>query len=165
MDARNLRLVLAPLALVAGLSSFEGLSRIDYVDRLPAKPVATACYGHTATAKVGQVRTKSECDELLQWDLTYVYGPAVLRMVNVEITQGQYNALTDFAYNAGENNLRTSTLLRKVNARDPTAQAEFMRWVYVGGKDCRIKINNCYGIVKRRLWEQAQFASDDAAAK
>jgi lysozyme len=159
MDARNLRLVLAPVALVAGLTTFEGLSRIDYVDNLPARPVATACYGHTATAKVGTVRTKAQCDELLQWDLNYVYGPAVLKMVNVPITQGQYNALTDFAYNLGIEKLRTSTLLRKVNAQDPTAQAEFMRWVYVGGKDCRIKINNCYGIVGRRQWEATQFAS------
>lgn len=159
MDIRNRALVLAAPALVAGLTTFEGLSKIDFFDRLPAKPVATACYGHTATAKVGTVRTEQECDALLQWDLNYIYGPAVLDMVTVPITQGEYNALADFAYNAGINNLRKSTLLRKVNANDPTAGAEFMRWIYVSNKDCRIKANNCYGIVKRRLWEQSQFVA------
>lgn len=164
MDVRNLRLALAAPALVAGLTTFEGLSRIDYVDRLPARPVATACYGHTATAKVGTVRTKAECDELLQWDLNYVYGPAVLDMVKVPITQGQYNALTDFAYNLGVSKLRQSTLLRKLNAGDVSgAHNEFMRWVYVGGKDCRVRANNCYGIVERRTWEQSQFG--EAATK
>lgn len=166
MNPRNLRLALAGAALVAGTSSFEGLSRIDYADNLPAKPVPTACYGHTGPdVKIGTVRTKAQCDELLQWDLTYVYGPAVLQMVDVPITQGQYNALTDFAYNLGTGNLRKSTLLRKVNANDPTAVNEFGKWVYVGGKDCRLKINKCSGIVERRKWEAAQYASSAAETK
>lgn len=160
MDARNRFLALAGAALVAGTASYEGLSLVDYTDRLPAKPVPTACYGHTATAKVGKHRTKVECDALLAYDLTNVYGPAVLNMVNVPITQGQYNALTDFAYNLGIANLRKSTLLRKVNAGDHAGAArEFGKWVYVGGKDCRVRTNNCYGIIGRRQWEAAQYAS------
>lgn len=159
MNLRNRVLVLAAPALVAGLTTYEGLARVDYLDKLPAKPVATACYGSTHTAKVGTVRTKDECEEMLKWDLTYVYGPAVLDMVNVPITQGQFNALSDFAYNAGVNNLRGSTLLRKVNANDPSAKDEFLKWKYVGGKDCNVRANNCYGIIKRRLWETATFAS------
>ena len=159
MDNRS-RIVLAGAVLLAGIASHEGRPLVDYWDRLPAKPVATACYGHTATAKVGTVRTPDECDALLVQDLNTVYGPAVLSMVKVPITQGEYNALTDFVYNLGTTKLRNSTLLRKLNAGDKEgAKREFMRWVYVGGKDCRIRSNNCYGIVKRRLWEQAQFAS------
>jgi lysozyme len=160
MNPRNRALALAASVLVTGLGGYEGLELVDYWDRLPARPVATACYGHTATAKVGTVRSKDECDALLVHDLNTIYGPAVLAMVNVPITQGQYNALTDFAYNLGIANLRSSTLLRKVNAGDHAGAArEFGRWVYVAGKDCRVRSNNCYGIVKRRQWEATQYAS------
>lgn len=159
MDNRN-RVVLAGAVLVAALAGHEGRELVDYWDRLPSKPVATACYGHTATARVGTVRTPEECNALLAHDLNAIYGPAVIRMVTVPITQGQYNALVDFAYNLGIEKLRTSTLLRKLNAGDYAgAEAEFARWVYVGGKDCRVKANKCGGIPKRREWERAQFAS------
>lgn len=160
MNTRNRFLALAATALVSGIAGHEGRALTDYWDKLPAKPVATACYGHTATAKVGTKRTPEECDALLARDLNTIYGPAVLAMVNIPITQGQYNALTDFAYNLGIERLRSSTLLRMTNAGDKTAAArEFGKWVYVGGKDCRVRSNNCYGIVGRREWERLQFVS------
>lgn len=160
MRATVQRLTLAGAVLLAGLAAHEGRPLVDYMDTLPLKPTPTACYGHTATARVGQVRTPDECTALLKQDLTTVYGPAVIRMVKVPLTQGQYDALTDFAYNLGINALRRSTLLAKVNAGDMHgASLEFDRWMYVGGKDCRIKINNCGGIPKRRAWEKATFLS------
>lgn len=160
MNPRNRALALAGSVLVAGLGSYEGLETVGYWDRLPARPVATACYGHTETAVVGKTYTKDQCNELLARDLNTKYGPAVLSMVNVPIKQGQYNALTDFAYNLGIENLRRSTLLRKVNAGDNAGAAkEFGKWVYVGGKDCRVRANRCYGIVGRRAWEASQFVS------
>ena len=123
------RVVLAGAILVAGLSGFEGRPLVDYMDRIPLKPTPTACYGHTTTAVVGKVRTPAECTELLKRDLSTVYGPAVLRLVKVELTQGQYDALTDFAYNLGINALKNSTLLRKLNAGDVVgASLEFEKW-------------------------------------
>ena len=162
MDWRNrLLLVGAPL-LIAGTASFEGLKLVDYWDKLPAKPVATSCYGHTATAKVGTRRDVTECNALLRVDMTTIYGPAVLAAVKVPITQGQLDALTDFAYNLGVTKFRNSTLLAKLNAGDYAgASHEFDKWVYVAGKDCRIAANKCGGIPKRRAWEKARFLSKD----
>ena len=79
------------------------------------------------------------------------YEAAVRRYVTVPLTQGQYDALVDFAYNAGAQNLRTSTLLRLLNAGDYAgATNQFKRWIYADGK----KLN---GLVTRRAAEAALF--------
>jgi len=65
-----------------------------------------------------------------------------------DINQNQFDALVSFAYNLGPANLKSSTLLKKVNANpeDETIRAEFMKWVKAGGKTLQ-------GLVKRRTAE------------
>lgn len=155
-----LGVVTVSAALIGGLKMKEGRALVDYWDNIPAKPVATACYGHTETAKVGTVRTVAECDALLLQDLNNIYVPIVLKYVKVPLTQGQLDALTDFVYNLGEGNFRSSTLLKHVNAGNHEAAAlEFEKWYRVGGKDCRIPANKCGGIPKRRAWEKTLYES------
>lgn len=160
----KLRAALGALAvsatLVGGMKTQEGRALVDYWDNIPAKPVATACYGHTATAVVGTKRTAAECDALLMRDLNTIYVPIVLKYVKVPLTQGQLDALVDFTYNLGEGALKSSTLLKHVNAGNHAAAAlEFEKWYRVGGKDCRIPANKCGGIPKRRAWEKALYES------
>lgn len=160
MSPANRNLMLAGPALVAGLIGFESLQLVDFWDRVPAKPVATACYGNTDLAKVGTRRTVAECNAMLKVDLTTIYGAAVLKAVNVPITQNMLDALTDFTYNVGIGSFQRSTLLRKLNAGDYRgASLEFEKWAFVGAKDCRIKANRCGGIPKRRAWEKGTFLS------
>jgi GH24 family phage-related lysozyme (muramidase) len=79
------------------------------------------------------------------------YEAAVRRYVTVPLNQNQFDALVDFAYNAGAQNLRTSTLLKKLNLADYTGAAEqFERWIYGGGKALP-------GLVKRRRLEMELF--------
>ena len=61
------------------------------------------------------------------------------------ITQNQFDALVSFAYNLGPANLKSSTLLKKVNANpnDESIRLEFMKWVKAGGKTLT-------GLVRRR---------------
>jgi lysozyme len=61
------------------------------------------------------------------------------------ITQNQFDALVSFAYNLGPANLKSSTLLKKVNQNpnDETIKDEFRKWVKAGGKKLA-------GLVKRR---------------
>lgn len=81
------------------------------------------------------------------------YEPAVARYVQVPLNQRQFDALVDFAYNAGAQNLRTSTLLKKLNAGDYAgAGAEFGKWVMAGGKALP-------GLVRRREAERKLFLS------
>lgn len=58
-------------------------------------------------------------------------------------------------YNLGLAKCAKSTFIRRLNAGDPDACDEILRWVYVGGKDCRDPASNCRGIVIRREEEAA----------
>jgi lysozyme len=68
------------------------------------------------------------------------------------ITQNQFDALVSFAYNLGPTNLKSSTLLKKVNANpeDETIHLEFMKWVKAGGKTLK-------GLVRRREAESQLY--------
>ena len=88
-------------------------------------------------------------------------GKAVTRCVTWPITQGQYDAYVSMAFNVGAGAFCKSTMSKKANAGDRVGSCkEFDRWVYVAGKDCRIKQNNCSGIVSRRKAEQELCLQD-----
>lgn len=96
---------------------------------------------------------EARASEIMLSTLAREYEPAVDIYVKVPLTQGQYDALVDFAYNAGAERLRTSTLLKKLNAKDYAGAAgEFERWVHGGGKVLP-------GLVRRRKAERDLFLS------
>lgn len=78
---------------------------------------------------------------------------AVLRLVKVPLTDGQFDALVSFTFNLGGGALQRSTLRRKVNrAEHDDVPPEFMKWVWAGGKKLK-------GLVKRREKEAIMYAS------
>lgn len=143
---------------LALIKSFEGFSAKPYL--CPAG-IPTIGYGSTRYADGRPVTlndppiTEQQAVEIMQVTLV-TYEDAVNRYVSASLNQGQFDALVDFAYNAGAQNLRTSTLLRKVNAGDYTgAAAEFGKWVNGGGKKLP-------GLVRRREAERALFVGGAA---
>lgn len=130
------------------VKEFEGLRTKAY--KCPAN-VWTIGYGHTSAAGdpvVGSdlVVTKEQAEQILDRDLRK-YENGVKRLVEVGITQGQFDALVSFAYNAGVGRLSGSTLLKRVNAgRFDEVPAEFMKWTKGGGKELP-------GLVRRRRAE------------
>ena len=69
------------------------------------------------------------------------------------VTQGQFDALCSFAYNAGAGNLSKSSMLSYTNAGDKTAAADaFLQWNKAAGK-----VMN--GLTKRREAEKALYLS------
>lgn len=85
--------------------------------------------------------------EYLRNDIDH-FELAVDAMAIDTINQNQFNALVSFAYNLGENALRGSTLLRKVNAgpNDASIKQEFAKWVHADGRVLD-------GLVRRRSAE------------
>jgi lysozyme len=139
---------------------FEGLHDGDPTTAiLEAKrdPVGfwTVGWGHLVTRDLAAPRpapiTMEEAEALLAADLATA-ARAVLRLVRVSLTDGQYEALIDFAYNAGAGNLEISTLRRVINRGDYAgAPEQLMRWVHASA----VKLP---GLVRRRaaeaeLWE------------
>ena len=133
---------------LATVKEFEGLKLSAY--KCPAA-VWTIGYGHTSAAgnpivTTDLVITKAAAEEILKRDMGQ-YEDGVRKCVKVDLTQNQFDALVDFAYNAGVGALQKSTLLKKVNAgRFDDVPAEFMKWTKGGGKELP-------GLVRRRRAE------------
>jgi lysozyme len=142
------------------LKKFEGCKLKAY--RCPAN-VCTIGYGHTSAAGTptvidGMTITQKQADDILWQDLVK-YETAVQGLVTQDLTQHQFDVLVDFAYNAGVGALKSSTLLKKINAGDFDAvPAELMKWTKGGGKVLP-------GLVRRRQAESAWWATAPAATK
>ena len=99
-----------------------------------------------------RVLSAAEIDEILRKDLNR-FEAGVLRLIKVELTQGQFDALVSFSFNVGLGNLQNSTLRMKVNRSEFEAAAEqFLVWTKAGGKVLP-------GLVKRRTHEKEMFES------
>jgi len=137
------------------LKKFEGCKLKAY--RCPAN-VCTIGYGHTSAAGAptvtdGMTITQKQADDILRRDLVK-YETEVFNMLHQPLTQNQFDVLVDFAYNAGINALRTSTLLKKVNAAQfGDVPTELMKWTKGGGKVLP-------GLVRRRQAESAWWTAD-----
>jgi lysozyme len=122
--------------LDALLKKFEGCKLKAY--RCPAN-VCTIGYGHTSAAGApqvvdGMIITQADAEDILKRDLVK-YEIGVMDLVKVKLTQNQFDVLTDFAYNAGVGNLKSSTMLKKINSGNLDAvPAELMKWTKGGGK-------------------------------
>jgi lysozyme len=131
------------------IKRFEGLRLNAYRD---AVGVWTIGYGHTATAKPGQRISAERAEELLRRDLE-TFERGVSRLLKVEPTQAQFDAMVSLAFNVGLGAFGRSTLLRLMNRGSYTAAADqFGRWVYAGGRKLR-------GLVRRRQAERELFVS------
>jgi lysozyme len=138
------------------LKKFEGCKLTAY--RCPAN-VCTIGYGHTSAAGAPEVRdgmkiTQADAEAILRHDLVK-YETAVEGMVKQPLNQNQFDVLVDFAYNAGVGNLKSSTLLKKINtAKFDEVPAELMKWTKGGGKVLP-------GLVRRRQAEVAWWNKGD----
>jgi GH24 family phage-related lysozyme (muramidase) len=80
---------------------------------------------------------------------------AVNGLVDVDLSQNQFDALVSFAFNVGIGALEGSTLLRKLNAGDYAGAAqEFGKWVKADGRTLP-------GLVSRRAAEARLFLTPD----
>ena len=106
----------------------------------------TIGYGHTRNVKIGQTCTVAEAEQMLAEDIAI--AEKAVNTINQELTQNQYDSLVSLCFNIGNENFKTSTLYRKVNAdpNDPTIKGEFVRWIY-----CKKKKSK--GLTRRRIEE------------
>jgi lysozyme len=126
------------------VTDFEGC-RLDAY-KCPGN-VWTTGVGHTVSARPGQVLSHEQVAENLVTDVAGAEH-IVNRHVRVPLSQGQFDALVSFAFNVGEGNFRSSTLLRKLNAGDYAGAChQLPRWVYSGGQKLA-------GLERRRLAER-----------
>ena len=133
---------------------FESLRLIAYPDPGTGGAPWTVGYGHTGDDVFESlVITESQANQWLIED-TDKAADHVRRLVTVELTQNQFDALVDFVFNCGAENLAKSTLLKLVNEkRFEEAAKQFQEWVHAGGRVLP-------GLVKRRYQEAALFSDN-----
>ena len=89
------------------------------------------------------------------------YEGKLRQCVTVPLTQGEYDAFVDLAYNVGPRAFCASSLVKRLNAGDyDGACAEILRWRFFRGKDCALPGNKrvCGGLWTRRQAENARCA-------
>ena len=95
--------------------------------------------------------TEAQATDFLLYEVNHkmVYIDPLLRD---DLTDNQFAALSSFAYNCGEQALKSSTLLKKVNANpnDSSIPLEFYKW-------CHVEQEIVPGLVRRRHEESLLY--------
>lgn len=158
------------------IKTYEGFRSKPYI--CPAG-VPTIGYGSTYYSNGNKVTlkdnpiTEQQATTML-YDLLETYEKSVDSFVRDDINQNQFDALVSFAYNAGLGNLKSSTLLKKINKdiNDPSIRNEFMKWIF-GGDGSHNKIDDdgdgiidepgerqkLKGLIERRMAESNLYFS------
>lgn len=159
MSAKSERTAGVSAAALAIMVSFtavhEGEVRIPYIDSLGRGKPITVCYGSTHNVKVGHVYTHQECLDALKVEGER-HAEDVQRCLPGGLPDNTAASLYDFGYNVGATAFCKSSVSKLALAGDTkTACYAMGKFVWSGGKDCRIKANKCSGIVIRRADEIA----------
>ena len=122
------------------IKKFEGCELEAY--RCSAN-VLTIGYGHTKGVEENQKITQGE------------YEGYINDMVECDLEQHQFDALVAWVYNLGPTNLRSSTMLKRLNANDlDDVPAQIRRWNKAGGKALA-------GLTRRREAEALMFQNKE----
>jgi len=133
------------------IKQFESFSPTIYL--CPAR-VPTIGYGRVVK-KHEMAKFKVGIDhaialELLKEDVKQAER-AVLSLIRVPLTDGQFSALVSFCFNLGSGALQRSTLRCVVNrAEHDRVPRELAKWVWAGGRKLR-------GLILRRAAESALY--------
>lgn len=132
------------------IKRFEGFSSTVYI--CPAG-YPTIGYGHLVRDhETFEEISQEESEALLRIDVESAER-AVLRLIKIPLTDGQFDALVSFTFNLGSGAFQRSTLRRKVNRQaHAEVPAQLMRWVWAGGR----KLN---GLARRRRAEAISYRS------
>lgn len=136
------------------LKSFESCCLEAYPDPASGGDPYTVGWGATGP-DIGPdtVWTQEEADARLERDWEKFRGE-VMALLEVELSDAQIDALTDFSYNEGIGKLKGSTLLAHINAGEHDEAAQFQKWHFAAGKSMN-------GLLERRKAEAALFAGDE----
>ncbi|HED1709715.1 TPA: lysozyme [Klebsiella variicola subsp. variicola] len=150
--------VSAPTLMDQFLDEKEGNSLTAYRDG--SQGIWTICRGVTRIdgkpVTQDMKLTKAKCDQVnaIERDKALAW---VDRNIHVPLTPPQKVGIASFCpYNIGPGKCFPSTFYQRINAGDRKGACEAIRWwIKDGGKDCRVRSNNCYGQVARRDQESA----------
>ena len=136
---------------VALIKKFEGCELESYI--CPAG-VWTIGYGTTKNVVEAMRITENQAEELLKKDLE-TFEEEIERLVEVPLSQCQFDSLVAWTYNLGATNLKNSTLLKVLNrAEHDEVPIQIKRWNKANGEVLK-------GLVRRREAEALLYEGKD----
>ena len=134
--------------LIDKIKQFEGYRSKAY--RCSAG-VLTCGYGHTKGVTARTTCNKTKALAWLKSDLEPIES-FLSAIPEVCKSQGRFDACADFCFNLGINAFKGSTLLKQIQKKSSVSiiQAEFLKWIYAGGKPLE-------GLKNRRRWEAQKW--------
>ena len=135
------------------IGEFEGLRLKAYKDPVG---IWTIGFGTTDGVTPGMTITKRKAEELLLDDILTQRIPAIRGRVKVPLSNNEICALVSFTYNVGNGAFAKSTLLRRLNAKEPRSAVadEFLKWNKARGWVLA-------GLTRRRKAERLLFLTPD----
>lgn len=135
----------------AMIRQYEGCRLTAYPDPATGGAPWTIGYGHTGPeVHMGMSISQHEANDLLVNDANRV-AAQVSKLVTVQLSQAEFDALVCFVFNVGIGNFAKSTMLKKLNAEDYVGAAhEFTKWDRAAGKEMP-------GLLARRVAEEKEF--------
>lgn len=129
------------------IKKFEGCKLYSYRDSVG---VATIGYGHTKNVKMGMSITQAQADLFLKEDV--LLFEKSINALNINFTQGEFDALCSWCFNLGVGNFKSSTMYKYIIARksDLEITDQMVKWYNAGGKPL-------LGLKKRRCAEANMF--------
>jgi lysozyme len=121
----------AGLDLIKRSEGFRGNTYLDVAG------IATIGYGHRLLPGESFPNgiSEAQAEQILAGDAQQS-EQAVQRLVQVPLTQGQFDALVDFCFNLGAGRLAASTLLKDLNAGQyEAARDQLLLWDHVGTQE------------------------------
>ena len=129
------------------IKKFEGCKLFAYRDSVG---IATIGYGHIKGVKMGMAITQGQAEQFLKDDIAPF--ERVLNSMNINFTQGQFDALCSWTFNLGTGNFKSSAMYKCIVARksDLDITDQMVKWHNAGRKPL-------LGLKKRRTEEANMF--------
>ena len=145
---RNLKISQEGIALI---KKFEGCELTAYQC---SAGVWTIGYGHTKGIEEGMEITQQEAEDMLVEEL-HEYENYINDNVTAPLSQNQFDAMVSWVYNLGPANLKSSTLLKVLNAgKYDEVPFQMKRWNKAGGVTLE-------GLIRRREAESLLFQNKE----
>jgi len=137
------------------IKKHEGCKLTSYLcpSKIPTIGFGNTYYLNGTKVELGQTITQDQADKLLLSTLSK-FEKDVWSVIKQSVNQRMFDALVSFTYNVGFGNLKSSTLLKKVNKNinDPTIKDEFLKWNKSRGRALK-------GLTNRRMDEWLLYSS------
>lgn len=118
--------------IIAFIAGFESYMAKPYKDiaGVPTIGFGATYYQDGRKVTMNDAAITLECAHELKAFHVQDAEKSVKKLVKTKLNQNQYDALVSWVYNLGEGNLKSSTLLKKINANpnDPTIRNSWVQW-------------------------------------